>query len=361
MTQCSTPLPFSLLFHITGSTDLYSFYFIMRALRTLTTVTTASTIGYVFYDYMTMSGMRKLRGWNIKESKCRFRNLLFSTFNCGSILSLPELANFDGKKTSQIYFSANGVIYDVTDSDAFQSNGVYGKIFAGRDGTKALSLMSLDKKYVNNQNWNSLSHADKKALNNWTLYFDEKYKRVGCLKEFINNENYISSNRRFLLENAKNKNVETLNTGIQYTVIKKNNNTKMNMPNGQELLKENKKRQILIEYQGRLACGDGSYFCSTPKESNRHSTFTKKTNPIEILKSKPSTFTKQTNPIKILTSDFGPEIEEVILKMKKGDKWEIVIPADIIFTKGTLLFKQRPKDSTCILEIECFGCTSPKL
>jgi len=81
-------------------------------------------------------------------------------------MDLPALAKHNGsEKSSEVLFSAGGIIYDVSHAEAFKPDGAYGQNWAGRDATIALAIMSLDPLDVNRQDWGSLSSKANQITN----------------------------------------------------------------------------------------------------------------------------------------------------------------------------------------------------
>ena len=91
----------------------------------------------VAYDYFTMHPMRKFHGWTVEESVIRLSNEFMRP---SKVFSLESLSIFDGKDGSPLYFSANGLVFDVSSSEMFRE--AYGG-WAGKDATVALGKMSL--------------------------------------------------------------------------------------------------------------------------------------------------------------------------------------------------------------------------
>lgn len=95
--------------------------------------------------------------------------------------SLEELAHFDGKEGRPIYLSAKDEVFDVTrGSDFYGEDGGY-HIMAGRDASRALALMSLDVKDVDNRRLDDLSPGDLSILDEWVDKFHFKYTLMGRL------------------------------------------------------------------------------------------------------------------------------------------------------------------------------------
>ena len=61
---------------------------------------------------------------------------------------MEELKQYNGVKQPQIFMAAKGVIYDVSNSPFYRSDGAYGE-FAGHDASINLSKMSHDRQLLN--------------------------------------------------------------------------------------------------------------------------------------------------------------------------------------------------------------------
>jgi hypothetical protein len=80
----------------------------------------------LIWDYQTRTGFRKNLPYNPREGLTRLRNLLFSGPLAAKLPKIPlsELALKNGSgPDKEIYFSVAGVVYDVTASELFLSEG----------------------------------------------------------------------------------------------------------------------------------------------------------------------------------------------------------------------------------------------
>ena len=145
------------------------------------------------WDYQTRSKMRRLRSWEAGDAAVHARNALLTQWPLCSLLpvySIRELRKFDGhplRESSRTLFSAAGAVYDVSASDLFRPDGPYGKQFSGRDATVALARMSLKPERSDRVAWDSLTPKERQTVGEWTDHFDQKYKRVGRVKEWSEN------------------------------------------------------------------------------------------------------------------------------------------------------------------------------
>ncbi|CAO2821063.1 unnamed protein product [Amaranthus hypochondriacus] len=72
-------------------------------------------------------------------------------------------------------------IYDVSKGRMFYGPGGRYALFAGRDATRTLALLSFDLQDLNG-NIEGLSESELDVLQDWELKFIEKYPKVGILK-----------------------------------------------------------------------------------------------------------------------------------------------------------------------------------
>lgn len=93
-----------------------------------------------------------------------------------------ELSKYDGVKDEKIYFSVRGTVYDVTNASDFYGPGCGYHVFAGKECSRALALMSLKPEDCNS-NLDDLDESKLKVLGDWKKKFDEKYEKVGMLAE----------------------------------------------------------------------------------------------------------------------------------------------------------------------------------
>ncbi|KAF0751956.1 hypothetical protein AaE_006206 [Aphanomyces astaci] len=94
-------------------------------------------------------------------------------------LTRTELSAFT---TLPVYVALRGLIYDVTlgGLEHYGPNGGY-KLFAGRDATRALALMSFDQEHLDNPTEDGLTETQIKTLADWEAKFQSKYGVVGKL------------------------------------------------------------------------------------------------------------------------------------------------------------------------------------
>lgn len=92
------------------------------------------------------------------------------------------LHNLDTQKghDSRSWVCVKGVVYDVSANKVYDKTGGY-NLFAGRDASCALATMLFDR--INDRNWRDLSKVNLQRLDDWSLYFKDKYKVVAYLRE----------------------------------------------------------------------------------------------------------------------------------------------------------------------------------
>ena len=94
-------------------------------------------------------------------------------------LTVAELARYDGSDPSlPVLLAAKGVVYDVTKGTDFYGKGGAYNLFTGRDCSRALAKMCLDKAEVTGK-VSDLTADQTKVLDDWVLKFESKYVAVG--------------------------------------------------------------------------------------------------------------------------------------------------------------------------------------
>lgn len=164
-----------------------------------------------------MSPLREIYGWSWESMARRYRNELFIP---KKEISLTDMAALERRKGSKTYLCGGGVVWDVTEDEAFEPGGVY-EIFANKDGSTALGRMSLDAEEANNiEDWSELDESERQVLQKWVKYFDDTYWRAGVLREWVRNETWQDVQARFLLENSQRPGVVVMASGLQFEVLR---------------------------------------------------------------------------------------------------------------------------------------------
>ncbi|KAL1548802.1 Membrane steroid-binding protein 2 [Salvia divinorum] len=92
-----------------------------------------------------------------------------------------DLRPYDGSDPNKpLLMAIKGQIYDVSRSRMFYGPGGPYALFAGRDASRALALMSFDPKDLTG-NIEGLSDSELEVLQDWEYKFMEKYVKVGQL------------------------------------------------------------------------------------------------------------------------------------------------------------------------------------
>ncbi|CAA0837379.1 Membrane steroid-binding protein 2 [Striga hermonthica] len=92
-----------------------------------------------------------------------------------------DLRAYDGSDPEKpLLMAIKGQIYDVSRSRMFYGPGGPYALFAGRDASRALALMSFDPKDLTG-NIEGLSESELEVLQDWEYKFMEKYVKVGQL------------------------------------------------------------------------------------------------------------------------------------------------------------------------------------
>ena len=95
------------------------------------------------------------------------------------LISLDELAKHKGGKTKP-WVCLKGVVYDVSANEVYDAQGGY-NVFAGHDASVSLATMLFDK--IKERDWRGCSHEQLECLEEWVLYYKERYGVVGYLAE----------------------------------------------------------------------------------------------------------------------------------------------------------------------------------
>ncbi|KAK4762193.1 hypothetical protein SAY87_030077 [Trapa incisa] len=97
-----------------------------------------------------------------------------------------QLRSYDGSDpTKPLLMAIKGQIYDVSPGRMFYGPGGPYAMFAGRDASRALALMSFDPKDLTG-NMEGLNESELEVLQDWEYKFMEKYVKVGQLAPIPN-------------------------------------------------------------------------------------------------------------------------------------------------------------------------------
>ena len=177
-------------------------------------------------DYATMSPFRS-NGWSPLDALLVARNQLAARTPARALLlrefDLAELSAYAGQRGAPTYLASGGCVWDVSSSrDSFGPGGPY-EIFAGRDASVALAYMRIEERDANCVDQFAALRADPEAvesLDSWRGYFDEKYTRIGTLREWAGGEPDLAATAaRCLRRNAGRPAVTVLPSGVQYEVL----------------------------------------------------------------------------------------------------------------------------------------------
>ncbi|KAF4667581.1 Membrane-associated progesterone receptor component 1 [Perkinsus olseni] len=107
------------------------------------------------------------------------------------VYSIAALQRFDGRNNAdkKMYMGLKGKVYDVTKSPMLGVPGEhYAKIWAGKDCTVSMCLLSLKAEDANRTDWDAVQKENvqyRKALLSWVKHFHDKYPVVGYVEEYI--------------------------------------------------------------------------------------------------------------------------------------------------------------------------------
>ncbi|XP_047318838.1 membrane steroid-binding protein 2-like [Impatiens glandulifera] len=113
-----------------------------------------------------------------------------------------ELRSYDGSDSQKpLLMAIKGQIFDVSRSRMFYGPGGPYALFAGRDASRALALMSFDEKDLTG-NIEGLGESELEVLLDWELKFKEKYVQVGQLVGEKKNEDEKTENKGNNIDNS---------------------------------------------------------------------------------------------------------------------------------------------------------------
>jgi len=98
------------------------------------------------------------------------------------VFTKEELQQFNGMDKPQVFLALKGDVFDVTPGFAFYGPAGAYEVLGGRDASRALGKMDLDKSAVENPHLEDFDEKDHKTLNDWHTRMSSKYTLVGKLK-----------------------------------------------------------------------------------------------------------------------------------------------------------------------------------
>lgn len=99
--------------------------------------------------------------------------------------TVDELFEMDGRGDKPIWLAAKGEVFDVSKGgrDFYGPDSGY-SCMAGRDASRALALVSLEKPCIDNNRIDDLTASDIMTLDEWRMKFHSKYTCIGTLKDW---------------------------------------------------------------------------------------------------------------------------------------------------------------------------------
>ena len=120
-----------------------------------------------------------LKKSSAKTPKVAVSSLLYREY------TLEELLPFNGQDKQNILIAVDQRIFDVSSSPHHYGPGGSYHALAGRDASRPLATNIIPKSKPGQlQEWDNLSDLtveERKTLNEWVGFFDQKYPRVGTL------------------------------------------------------------------------------------------------------------------------------------------------------------------------------------
>ncbi|PSS35778.1 Membrane steroid-binding protein [Actinidia chinensis var. chinensis] len=119
-----------------------------------------------------------------------------------------ELRAYNGSDPEKpLLMAIKGHIYDVSRSRMFYGPGGAYALFAGRDASRALALMSFDPQDLTG-NIEGLGASELEVLQDWEYKFMEKYVKVGQLVSERKTEHIGSGDKMHATKNIEESGVE---------------------------------------------------------------------------------------------------------------------------------------------------------
>mmetsp|Transcript_10320 Transcript_10320/g.18192 ORF Transcript_10320/g.18192 Transcript_10320/m.18192 type:complete len:154 (+) Transcript_10320:69-530(+) len=90
-----------------------------------------------------------------------------------------ELREYDGKDDKPVYLALRDIVFDVSKGRSFYGPGGGYEMLGGRDASRALALMSMDPKDVENPSLDGLDAKAHQQLDEWIEKLKAKYPIIG--------------------------------------------------------------------------------------------------------------------------------------------------------------------------------------
>jgi membrane-associated progesterone receptor component len=96
------------------------------------------------------------------------------------VFTNEELAHYDGVNSEKIYVGIKGTVFDVSNNrESYGPEAGY-HVFVGKDASRALAKSSLKPEDAV-PNYSDLADNELKVLEDWYLFFSQRYNVVGTI------------------------------------------------------------------------------------------------------------------------------------------------------------------------------------
>ena len=96
------------------------------------------------------------------------------------LVTLAEVAEHAGGNGKPEWVAFKGIVWDVSSNEVYRKGGGY-SLFSGKDASVALGTMLFEK--VDERGWRKLDQEQLECLEEWFNFYEQRYKRVGYLRE----------------------------------------------------------------------------------------------------------------------------------------------------------------------------------
>lgn len=97
------------------------------------------------------------------------------------VFTKEELAQYDGVHNEKIYVAIKGTVFDVSrNTESYGPQAGY-HVFVGKDASRALAKSSLKPEDAVSD-YSDLPENELKVLEDWYLFFSQRYNVVGTIK-----------------------------------------------------------------------------------------------------------------------------------------------------------------------------------
>ncbi|CAD8049338.1 unnamed protein product [Paramecium sonneborni] len=102
--------------------------------------------------------------------------------NSLEIMTLKDVQQNNGQDGKKIFVAIKNIVFDVSDSDSYKSDGPYG-VFAGHDISISLGKMNISEEFLDQYGIVTESEDEIANINSWFSYFYQRYPVIGRIDD----------------------------------------------------------------------------------------------------------------------------------------------------------------------------------